>query len=87
MFTVKTASKFGLAALCACAFMGAAAPAIAGHSTGTWKYYSPYYAPAVPYGYGYRYHRAYPRYGYDDGYGYREHYGRRYHPRDYDDED
>jgi hypothetical protein len=70
--------------------MSIAAPASAGHSTGSWRYYSPYpyYGVPVPDDgdggyYGYGYYRAYPpAYGYDDGYGYGEHYWRRRYLRD-----
>jgi hypothetical protein len=92
-FTLKVAA----AALCACGFIGTVAPAQAGHSTGTWKYYNPY-APAPDYypdnsgyrrgyGDGYRYGR---RWDYGDGDGYRYYREPRYPyyggPRYYDQE-
>ncbi len=74
MSIVQSTSKIAVAALCAFAFMGVISTAQAGRSTGTWKYYSPYYAPAPDYyqgngGYGggyYGYRGGRPAYRYGD---------------------
>jgi hypothetical protein len=98
MSMVKSIPKFAIVALFAGVVLGAASPASAGRSTGSWKYYNPYYTPVpdyysggayyyggVPYyggGYYGGYSPGWPAYGYDDEDGYRERYWRRRYLRD-----
>ncbi|SDR63250.1 hypothetical protein SAMN05444161_0918 [Rhizobiales bacterium GAS191] len=75
MSKMRVALKTAAAVISGCVLLGSIAPAQAGHSTGTWKYYQPGYPvvpgyPPVPFQPVPRYERGYDGYGqgYRDGY-------------------